>query len=352
MNKWLDQCHFGDCLETLRQMPDGIVQTCVTSPPYFGLRDYGHDGQIGLEATPDQFIAKLVNVFREVRRVLKDDGTLWLNIGDSYGDHKQLLGIPWRLAFALQDDKWILRQEIIWAKPNPMPESVTDRCTKSHESIFLLAKSEKYYFDNGAIKEPAALSSIARWDQDIDSQIGSDREPGKTNGNMKAVGGRRAGNVNPPKGQAAYEAGDERHRTKAGLLAYAQRQTAGKGGKNAFRGQGHHRDGDNGPANREGRDMQDVGAGDTRNKRSVWTVATTPYKGAHFATFPVALIEPCILAGAPAGGVVLDPFFGSGTTGEVAQALGRHYIGCELNPAYKPLQDERTAQPSLLLAAA
>lgn len=349
MTEWLNQCHFGDCLETLRQMPDGLVQACVTSPPYFGLRDYGHDGQIGLEATPDQFIAKLVDVFREVRRVLKDDGTLWVNIGDSYasspasggervarpgdtspGQHqntprgkyerppgtkpKDLIGIPWLLAFALRADGWYLRQEIIWHKPNPMPESVTDRCTKSHESIFLLAKSEKYYFDSGAIKEAAAPSSVARWNQDIEGQIGSDRVPGKTNGNMKAVGG--------------------------------------KGGKNAFRGQGHQRDGDNGPANREGRCMQDVGAGENRNKRSVWTVATTPYKGAHFATFPPALIEPCILAGAPAGGIVLDCFFGSGTTGQVAQALGHHYIGCELNPAYKPLQDKRTAQPSLLLEAA
>jgi len=328
------------------------VQTCVTSPPYFGLRDYGHSGQIGLEATPDQYIAKMVEVFREVKRVLKDDGTLWLNIGDSYtggktgrddagkdiggrGGNKlgsgnpgggvqrkategykpkDLIGIPWLLAFALRADGWYLRQDIIWHKPNPMPESVTDRCTKSHEYIFLLSKSERYYFDNGAIKESAAPASIARWNQDIDSQIGKDRVPGKTNGNMKAVGG--------------------------------------KGGKNAFRGQGHQREGDNGPANREGRDMQDVGTSETRNKRSVWTVATTPYSGAHFATFPTALIEPCILAGAPAGGVVLDCFFGSGTTGQVAQQLGRHYIGCELNPAYKQLQDERTAQPSLLLDAA
>lgn len=335
---WLNQCHYGDCLETLRRMPDGVVQTCVTSPPYFGLRDYNCDGQIGLEPTPEQFIAKLVDVFREVKRVLRDDGTAWVNIGDSYqttsggGQQvgqtntgaglatkratskqtgikpKDLIGIPWMLAFALRADGWYLRQEIIWAKPNPMPESVTDRCTKSHESIFLLAKSEKYYFDAGAIKEPAAPGSIARWNQDIEQQAGSDRVPGKTNGNMKAVGG--------------------------------------KGGKSAFRGQGHQRDGDKGPANREGRDMQDVGSGETRNKRSVWTVATTPYKGAHFATFPIALIEPCILAGAPAGGVVLDPFFGSGTTGQVAQNLGRKFIGCELNPAYKPLQDERLQQPS------
>ena len=347
MSDWLNQCHFGDCLETLKRMPAGIVQTCVTSPPYFGLRNYnGGVAEIGKEKTPAEFVAALAAVFREVRRVLKDDGTLWLNIGDSYArtggtdrsvsdsakvgstrnsmeqmsDRKQtapdgvkpknLIGIPWRLAFALQDDGWILRQEIIWHKPNSMPESVTDRCTKSHESIFLLAKSEKYYFDAGAIKEPAAPSSIARWDQDIEGQIGSDRVPGKTNGNMKAVGG--------------------------------------KGGKNAFRGQGHQRDGGNGPANREGRDMQDVGASETRNKRSVWTVATTPYKGAHFATFPVALIEPCILAGAPSGGVVLDPFFGSGTCGQVAQALGRQFIGCELNPSYKDLQDERLQQPSFI----
>lgn len=348
LSKWLDQCHFGDCLETLRNMPLGCVNTCVTSPPYFGLRDYGHIGQIGLEPTPDEFIAKLVAVFREVRRVLRDDGTLWLNIGDSYAGYhgnknaaydaapsnkggyfenqrktlvnhngiknKDLIGIPWMLAFALRADGWFLRQDIIWSKPNPMPESVTDRCTKSHEYIFLLSKSDRYFYDHEAVKEPASPASIARWNQDIEGQIGSDRVPGKTNGNMKAVGG--------------------------------------KGGKNAFRGQGHQRDSDTGPANREGRDMQDVGASETRNKRSVWTVATVPYKGAHFATFPPALIEPCILAGAPVGGVVLDPFFGSGTTGQVAQALGRHYIGCELNQAYKPLQDERTAQTSLIMEAA
>jgi DNA modification methylase len=290
-------------------MPDGFVQTCVTSPPYFGLRDYGHDGQIGLEPTPDQFIAKLVDVFREVKRVLKDDGTLWLNIGDSYArtegtdrkvsdsanvgstrntleqiaDRKQrapegikpkdLIGIPWLLAFALRADGWYLRQEIIWRKPNPMPESVTDRCTKSHESIFLLAKSGKYYFDNGAIKEDAK-----NWGTRDRSEF-------------------RGGTTDP-------------------LLK--QHGLAGK----------------------EDEDEP------TRNKRSVWTVATTPYKGAHFATFPTALIEPCILAGAPAGGIVLDPFFGSGTTGQVAQALGRRFIGCELNPAYKALQDERLCQPS------
>lgn len=314
---WLNKCHFGDCLDILCQMPDGIAQTCVTSPPYFGLRDYsGGAAEIGKEKTPAEFVAALVAVFREVRRVLRDDGSAWINMGDSYGKGKQLLGIPWRLAFALQDDGWILRQEVIWAKSNPMPESVTDRCTKSHESIFLLAKSEKYYFDAGAIKEPAAPGSIARWNQDIEGQIGSDRVPGKTNGNMKAVGGRSK--------RDSFKRDDSKR-------------------AEAIPGQsvGTHR---------EDRNESEWDT-ETRNKRSVWTVATTPYKGAHFATFPVALIEPCILAGAPAGGVVLDPFFGSGTTGEVAQQLGRKFIGCELNSSYKPLQDERLRQPSLNLEA-
>lgn len=342
MSEWLNKCHFGDCLETMRRMPSGIVQTCVTSPPYFGLRDYGHAGQIGLEPTPAEFVAKLVEVFREVRRVLKDDGTLWINLGDSYaanrgyqvpstlmnGDAtnqaqagsgrgmlasdfglkpKDLIGIPWRVAFALQADGWYLRQDIVWHKPNPMPESVTDRCTKSHEYIFLLAKSERYYYDAKAIAQPLAEATVQRLSQDIESQVGSDRVPDKTNGAMKAVG--------PRFGGSKY--GDdarEESRTKSG-----NEYTGGDG---------------------------------MANKRSVWTVATTPYKGAHFATFPTALIEPCILAGAPAGGVVLDPFFGSGTTGEVAQNLGRAFIGCELNPAYEPLQRERLRQLGLILEAA
>lgn len=307
MSDWLNRCHFGDCLETMRQMPDGLAQTCVTSPPYFGLRDYGHAGQIGLEETPAKFVAKLVEVFREVRRVLRDDGTLWLNLGDSYandtkwggstsGKHaqaihgnsgigrrrtntglksKDLMGIPWRVAFALQDDGWYLRQDIIWHKPNPMPESVQDRCTKAHEYIFLLSKAPSYYCDMGAIKEPA-------------------------------------------EGRAAEERADLQ---AAGCSSV---QLTGRGGF----------------------------GGDFRNKRSVWTVATTPYKGAHFATFPTELIEPCILAGAPAGGVVLDPFFGSGTTGQVAQDLGRAFIACELNPDYAPLQAERLRQMGLILEAA
>ncbi len=300
---------FGDCRDSMRIWAQRNVkaQMCVTSPPYFGLRDYGHPGQIGLEQTPDEYISAMVEVFRCVRDVLADDGTLWLNIGDSYANNgvsdlskvggftgariranakgimdsrprkipaglkqKDLIGIPWMLAFALRADGWYLRQDIIWHKPNPMPESVRDRCTKAHEYIFLLSKSERYYFDSEAMKEPVAASTVSRLSQDVKNQRGSDRVPGKTNGPMKAVGN-----------------------------------------------------------------------SETRNRRSVWTVATRPYKGAHFATFPPALIEPCILAGSRPGDVVLDPFMGSGTTAAVALKHNRTYLGCEINPNYKTLQDER-----------
>lgn len=382
---WLNRCHFGDCLATMRCMPDCIAQTCVTSPPYFGLRDYGHEGQIGLEETPAAFVAKLVEVFAEVRRVLRDDGTLWLNLGDSYandakwggstsGKHaqaihgnsgigrrrtntglksKDLMGIPWRVAFALQDDGWYLRQDIIWHKPNPMPESVQDRCTKSHEYIFLLSKSPNYYFDNEAIAERTADTSRARWAQEgIEEQAGSNRVPGKMNGAMKADGGAQR-----PQAKRAVELAREAGLTDAHLDAIRA-----VGITDAGKAQ-HTQDG-------FGKNTAEVQAladhaksvlggyyrefliAETRNKRSVWTVATTPYKGAHFATFPTELIEPCVLAGAPAGGVVLDPFFGSGTTGEVAQNLGRAFIGCELNPAYEALQAERLRQMGLILEAA
>jgi DNA modification methylase len=369
----------GDCVAGMRALPDASVHTCVTSPPYFGLRDYQVEGQIGLEDTPEAYIARLVDVFREVRRVLRDDGTLWLNLGDSYarpaakggsgpggknrawyGDNygssdradvpdglkpKDLIGIPWRVAFALQADGWYLRQDIIWSKPNPMPESVTDRCTKAHEYVFLLSKSARYYFDAEAIKEPLAPSSIPRLQQDVENQVGTTRANGgaKTNGNFKAAGDLTTG---------------------------------------------------------------------LRNRRSVWTVTTKPYKGAHFATFPPDLIEPCVLAGAPerccsvcgaphermtsrgaaapevegsaldrfgtgdagvhrkvggqyqkwldanpkqtvgwqptcacegavVGGTVLDPFGGSGTTAGVALKHGRNAILCELNPDYDAMIDAR-----------
>ena len=334
----------GDCRETMRAWAaDGVrAQMCVTSPPYFGLRNYGHEGQLGLEQTPEQYIAAMVEVFRCVWDVLADDGTLWLNIGDSYNaagraghgarvgfkqgtnrasaegadncrpsvdglKPKDLIGIPWMLAFALRADGWFLRQDIIWHKPNPMPESVRDRCTKAHEYIFLLSKSERYFYDHEAIKEPVAASTVARLSQpNLANQAGSDRVPGKTNGNMKAV------------------------RSKANSF-----KREGSKREQAIPGQavGTHR-----PDRAESE--YDL---DTRNRRSVWTVATRPYKGAHFATFPPALIEPCILAGSRVNDIVLDPFMGSGTTAAVALQHGRQYLGCELNPAYQPLQDARIA---------
>ncbi|MGV1682944.1 DNA-methyltransferase [Sphingopyxis sp. NJF-3] len=328
----------GDAREQLKGLSDCSVQTCVTSPPYFGLRDYGVDGQMGLEATPDEFVAGMVDLFREVRRVLRDDGTLWLNLGDSYagsgrgiGDtktsnkgnatsrdmhdrmveagsigrfwvkppqglkQKDLIGIPWRVAFALQADGWYLRQDIIWSKPNPMPESVRDRCTKAHEYIFLLSKGPRYYFDNEAIAEGLAEASVARLAQNIEGQRGSYRVPGKTNGAMKAVARKR--------GVPPYHAQYPESSDQSGLDAVAR--------------------------------------GEGRNKRSVWTVATQPFKEAHFATFPPALIEPCILAGSPVGGMVLDPFGGAGTTGLVANRLGRNATLIELNPEYAEMARRR-----------
>ena len=360
--------YVGDCVESLRTMPDKSVHCCVTSPPYWGLRDYGTarweggsadcdhknrplaspkstlkghtpdvklamggmplrdtcgkcgairvDNQLGLEKTPEEYVAKMVEVFREVRRVLKDDGTLWLNLGDSYanppsgqaqrafngqgGDYgrggfpkseahvgklrhsipsglkpKDLVGIPWRVAFALQADGWYLRQDIIWAKPNPMPESVTDRCTKSHEYIFLMSKSAKYWYDADAVKEAG------------------------TGRNWMASGGNLVG-------------------------------------------KGVHKCGDGYRDNKDGRSGFATG----RNRRSVWHISTRPYKGAHFATFPPALIEPCIKAGCPAGGTVLDPFGGSGTTGRVANDLGRKAILCELNTSYVELIKQRLTEPA------
>jgi site-specific DNA-methyltransferase (adenine-specific) len=255
-------------------MPDASVHCCVTSPPYFGLRDYGVDGQIGLEQTPDDFVAEMVAVFREVRRVLRDDGTLWLNLGDSYGASKQLVGIPWRVALALQADGWYLRQDIIWHKPNPMPESVRDRCTKAHEYIFLLAKSERYYFDSEAMREESAdpQGSAARY--------------------KSAFGGKK---------NETLLATDQVHTRPIGM-----REFDGK-----------------------------------RNRRSVWTVTTKPFRGAHFAVYPPDLIEPCILAGCPIGGTVLDPFGGSGTTGMVAAMHGRNAVLCELNPEYAEIARQR-----------
>lgn len=297
----------GDALEQLRKLPPESVHTCVTSPPYYNLRDYGAAGQIGNEASVEEYLQTLVSVFREVRRVLRPDGTMWVNMGDSYagsgkgrmadGTHydkkpsksgnyggtrnghlkktvaagckpKDLIGVPWQLAFALRADGWYLRQDIIWSKTNCMPESVRDRCTKSHEYIFLLSKSERYYFDAAAISEPVT----------------------STKGNARTF-----------RGGGAYTGGRAHDNS-----AQVERESHG-------------------------------------NKRDVWTVSTNGFRGAHFAVFPEKLIEPCILAGSPLGGTVLDPFAGSGTTGVVAKRLRRDFIGCEINPDYAQMAADRIA---------
>jgi len=290
-----NKIYLGDSLEILKTFPDDCVDMCVTSPPYYGLRDYGEKEQIGLEKTPEQYVQKLVNIFREVKRILKPEGTFWLNIGDSYAGtgtgqkdaviasfgkikdfkdvgyvktklngykSKDLIGIPWMVAFALRNDGWYLRQDIIWAKPNPMPEPVKDRCTKAHEYIFLLSKNQKYYYDSDSIKEKC------NWNG----------QSGAKNYNWEKDGRSKNENQTPKE--------------------YA-------------------------------------------NKRDVWTITTKPYKEAHFATFPQALIKPMILAGCPEGGIVLDPFMGAGTTAVVCKKLHRNYLGIELNPKYIELANKR-----------
>ena len=311
----MNKIEFGDCREIMKRWKDENVkvQTCITSPPYFGLRDYGHEGQIGLEQTVGEYVSNLVDVFADVWNILEDNGTVWLNLGDSYYNYrpgkgqalnkqtvsntnqdlpttcarrgnkqeglkeKDLIGIPWRVAFALQDFGWYLRQDIIWHKPNPMPESVRDRCTKAHEYIFLLTKNPQYYFNNEAIKEPAVSGK----------DLGLLRSVSHTDGS-----------------KVTWHSPSIQKRKESGI------------------------------------DSKNAGDG-MRNKRDVWSVNVKPYKGAHFATFPKELIEPCVLAGSKEGDIVFDPFMGSGTTAQVAKDNGRQYLGCELNLEYKKLQDER-----------
>ena len=343
----LDHCHIGDCRSAMRAMiaESARVQTIVTSPPYWGLRDYGVSGQIGQEDTLREYVATMVEVFALARELLADDGTLWLNLGDRYVTtpngpslnssgiegglkshaeyrqaharrrraptenlrHKNLVGIPWRVAFALQDDGWILRQDIIWHKPNPMPESGTDRCTKAHEYLFLFSKQPCYYFDQAAIREPA----------------------------VSGVPGNR-----PRRGADAHAAGDEHPMPSA---------SACRGLRNSFARESKYTSGKHGQNPQFRPDRENVDYSEDRNKRSVWTVPTRAYRGAHFAVFPSALIAPCILTGSLPGDIVFDPFLGSGTTAQVAQALGRHWIGCELNPDYLDLQTERVRQGGLPL---
>lgn len=299
--EWLNRIFNEDCLDGMKRIPDGVIDCCITSPPYYGLRDYGCSGQIGLEQTPEEYIDRLVAVFMEVFRVLKPEGTLWLNIGDTYNGYKgnanqtsfesmyaghrhqparkpnhgleaknlkskDLIGIPWMLAFALRNAGYYLRQDIIWAKPNPMPEAVKDRCTKSHEYLFLLSKSARYYFDADAIKEPAR----------------SDNRPHMV----------------------------------------------------------HHHRIENGTYREKYCDYE-ITPSDKRNKRDVWTVAVRPSGTNHFATFPEELIRDCILAGSPSGGVILDPFMGTGTTARVARMLNRNFVGFELNSEYIPIIEKK-----------
>ena len=288
----MDRIIIGDALERLRELPDEIADVCVTSPPYYGLRDYGVDGQVGLEKTPEEYIDRLVQIFREVRRTLKKDGTLWIVIPDSYAGsgrgiskkngikNKDLIGIPWMLAFALRTDGWYLRSDIIWNKPNVMPESVKDRCTKCYEHVFMLAKSKTYHFDSEAVLVPAHYDGRKETINKGSSKYADKIVPGKT-----------------PQSQHMAGKPHQRWRFKDGKPV--------------------------------------------KNRRDVWTVSTRPYKGAHFATFPPELIEPCILAGSRPGGTVLDPFIGSGTTAEVAHRLGRECIGIELNPGYEEFIRQR-----------
>lgn len=328
------QILIGDCLDLLRQMPDTSAHCCITSPPYYFLRDYGVDGQIGLEESPVEFVARLVEVFREVRRVLRDDGTCWVNMGDSYRLDKQLTGMPWRLALALQDDGWYLRQDIIWHKPNPMPESTRDRCTKAHEYLFLLSKSRRYYFDAEAIREQANLTGKGN----ANGFRGGAYPDGATFDNGEGGKRTQVGNSMPvPKGwdtstgeggHGSYHRDGAARGSKRNSFARESKYTAGEHGQKA-----QHRPG-----------REDIEYSQTRNKRSVWTVATQGFKGAHFATYPPELIRPCVLAGSPRGGLVLDPFGGAGTTGLVAMQEGRRSIMCELNPEYAEMARARLRQ--------
>ena len=357
----LDHCYLGDCRDVMRSLiADGVrVQCIVTSPPYWGLRDYGVDGQLGLEPTLREFLDNMVDVFDLCRELLTDDGTLWLNMGDAYAGSwgaqgrpqgmgemtgrsvtsarqigasprfgtgsgtrgremglksKDLMGQPWRLAFALQDAGWWLRQDIIWHKPNPMPESVRDRCTKAHEYLFLLTKSEKYFYDFDAMQEPVSGTAHAR-----------------------------GSGINPKAAPSGWDTAPGGHRALTGRYS----------GTGVGFGRGY----DKVAKPRVKQNASFSGSVnelvDTRNRRSVWTIPTQSFDGAHFATFPEALVEPCVLAGSRPGDIVFDPFMGSGTVATVAQRLGRRWLGSEeLNPDYIALQAERTRQPALALEVA
>ena len=340
----LDHIHRGNALDILKTFPDESVQTCITSPPYWGLRDYGVAGQLGLEEDPDEYLSIMVEIFREVRRVLRSDGTAWVNMGDSYagywGDNyahkpfgrdrapdestppsrpsfnfsashikpKDMIGMPWRLAFALQADGWYLRQDIIWHKLQAMPESVRDRCTKAHEYVFLLSKSKRYYYDQDAIKERASTETHARY-----ARGRSDEGAG----------------VNPKAGQNPVRGWQ-----------------SGKGAHSVLNHNQDRKEETKFPQPKQNSSFSDAvkDVVEYRNKRSVWPISPEPFPGSHFATFPQKLIRPMILAGAPPDGVVLDPFMGSGTVAVVALKSDRHFVGIELNPSYIDMAWNRIEQ--------
>ena len=395
----LNTIYNGDCLEVLKTLPNESINCCITSPPYWGLRDYGVEGQLGLEKTPEEYVAKMVEVFREVKRVLIKDGTCWLNLGDSYynyrpGDgglnkqtiaknnqdlpaktfrrsekqnglkEKDLVGIPWRVAFALQTDGWYLRQDIIWHKPNPMPESVTDRCTKSHEYIFLLTKNSKYYFNNEAIKEKS-IAVVSNNKNNSSGKYGNINTEAKHRQGMSADRGNNITEIRHNLPNQKLFVDYIRSAIKKDELA----KNTGISQSTVDHWYRYDKSGFSFPSIDDWKKVReyvdnwsdefhliDVGmcyveyksdsivTNEFRNKRSVWTVTTKPFRAAHFATFPEALIDPMIKAGCPVGGVVLDIFMGAGTTAVVAKKLNRNYFGIELNPEYIKIAEKRIIQ--------
>lgn len=355
----------GDVREKLAELPSTSVQTCVTSPPYFGLRDYGHEGQIGLEHTPADYIATMVEVFRAVRRVLRDDGTVWLNLGDCYANDgkwggetggkqayhddanrkrigrekrrtglkpKDLIGIPWEVAFALRDDGWWLHCDVVWHKPNALPESVTDRPAKNHEFVFLLTKSARYFYDHEAVKEPYAESTLRELRQRYDGQGRKDYD---------AAGVQNPSDVKRRIVESAQKNQAVRDRRRAGVNEWdnPNRKGVQSTGPMPLQSLGKQ----------DGRHESVFDPGG-RNRRSVWSIHTQPYPDAHFAVMPEPLVEPCIMAGSRVGDTVLDPFAGAGTVGVVAVRKQRHFVGIELNPAYVALSRKRIGAVAPLLA--
>jgi DNA modification methylase len=351
MNNWLNRCHFGDCLETLRRMPDGLVQTCVTSPPYFGLRDYGHAGQIGLEPTPEEFVAKLVTVFREVKRVLRDDGVVFLNLGDSFGG-KQLLGIPFRVAFALQADGWILRSDIVWSKPNCMPESVKDRPTKAHEYVFLLSKQGRYFYDSDAIKEPAVNGEKYHGGQNDASVLSRTRHRNGRSDDNNRTATRNARSVwaIPTSPFSARSVGIEdvdhfavmppklvEPCVLAGTSERGVCPTCGAPWVRVVEREAIIRPRPDGATRERDRGGRTDGFTKMPNGIAGTSVETVGWQ------------PSCACGGEPVPATVLDPFCGAGTVGLVSVQHGRHFIGIDLNARYLEIARRRIEKAAPVL---